>query len=380
MHVQTRDQFFRAIGNSHQDDFVIRIGDLLGELESEQVPVLQALLLCEIFKQCSAFHRHQKQVTTSPFITPYVLPVPQLPPGGMRARSANVVLQQRTRPVTPVRQRANAMTPMHTIDSSSVHATFLRTNALKEIESEVTKELCNIFQCTPNILPNRIEERFATVMTAHGIKTDELTVRNGKQVRKLEEAELQATKVIFERGLGYVMELTAMALTRVKADTRKNNQKNDKHRIWCYGYVFTENGLFMRNHRVPSKKGVFFHSSYTSGGDVLCAGDISFSEGQLTSISNMSGHYQPENRKLVKCLEFLKKNQVNLDQVRVVLNSDVPKGLDAASALQSMSSKSEAKPFEPFSLASSYSENFSQTLRSGSQFLADPLAMVLARR
>ena len=66
-------------------------------------------------------------------------------------------------------------------------------------------------------------------------------------------------------------------------------------------------------------KGRFYHSSYLSGGDVLCTGCITVVEGNLTYINNASGHYAPSPQQLSLTLQALRALGLDISGVTVDL-------------------------------------------------------------
>ena len=61
---------------------------------------------------------------------------------------------------------------------------------------------------------------------------------------------------------------------------------------------------------------VFHHSSFFGSGAVLCGGEIGTDEnGQITFLSNKSGHYTPTEEQNVQMLEWFERRGVNLDEV-----------------------------------------------------------------
>lgn len=67
----------------------------------------------------------------------------------------------------------------------------------------------------------------------------------------------------------------------------------------------------------------FHHSSFLSGRKVLCAGTIQVNHGKIKIITNISGHYKPSRKDLLKFLEILKsKYDIDLSQITVMLEDD----------------------------------------------------------
>jgi len=76
-------------------------------------------------------------------------------------------------------------------------------------------------------------------------------------------------------------------------------------------YIYTANQ--------PAKAGSFHHSSFMSGKPVLCAGEITVTNGHIVHIDNLSGHYQPSTQNLLNCVNLLaRKYEVNLNKVSII--------------------------------------------------------------
>lgn len=65
----------------------------------------------------------------------------------------------------------------------------------------------------------------------------------------------------------------------------------------------------------PSEIGKFHHSSFMSGGAVAGGGDLMVENGEITHISNGSGHYHPGREQLLNTLQVLKDRGVDLSHV-----------------------------------------------------------------
>jgi hypothetical protein len=64
--------------------------------------------------------------------------------------------------------------------------------------------------------------------------------------------------------------------------------------------------------------GRFHHSSFFSGRPVLCGGNIKLVSGNITFISNTSGHYRPSVQDLLQCVTILRdKYGCDLTRIRV---------------------------------------------------------------
>lgn len=78
------------------------------------------------------------------------------------------------------------------------------------------------------------------------------------------------------------------------------------------------NKLYVAADRYSGDQDVKFHSSFMAGRPVQCAGHMWFKNGKLEKMQNSSGHYQPTDLSMVKVLNHLRMNQVNLSEVKVV--------------------------------------------------------------
>ena len=65
------------------------------------------------------------------------------------------------------------------------------------------------------------------------------------------------------------------------------------------------------------KHGHFHHSSILAGAPVLAAGDMTIIAGELTEISNASGHYRPPPRSIDVLLKILRRLGVPLKEVKI---------------------------------------------------------------
>jgi hypothetical protein len=331
----TSTAFLASLGDSLRDDVVFATAELLDEIHrSGHAPIAQALVLCDLFRVMAAFWK--RQLPVSPFVPLQAEPTVTLPDQvTTRGRSNGVMPIQRNGPVALTRPRSSHVRPQHTVAPSSTHATFHRKRALDALERQVTTELLAILKCSPAVLPNHIEERFGKTMTDHGHSED---YKHRDSLNYLKASERARFRLTFSGGQAWQLDASGPLLCEIPADTSSNRAMNfpqEKHRRFCFGYVFTHEGLFMANHETEKKRlgKEFFHSSYLSGQEVLCAGDISFLDGHCTSISTHSGHYAPEPRKLVPVIRFLSANGQKMDDVPVYLGGKDELGLKESSAM-----------------------------------------------
>ncbi len=88
---------------------------------------------------------------------------------------------------------------------------------------------------------------------------------------------------------------------------------------------------FIYTSAMPAKSGTFHHSSFLSGKPVLCAGEITLTNGRITHIDNLSGHYQPTKQNLLNCLRVLSQRyNVNLSACTIIDQSQPQGAWDSA--------------------------------------------------
>lgn len=359
-----------VLGHAYKDEPLLTIGALLGDYEREKSPFLRMLRLISIFQHCALFWRQQKQAAQM------TLPVTR--------QRANAVLGGRG-PMVPVTQRARsaAVSPSQTSVHSVQTAEFIRNQLVSTLEMDVVRQLCTTFQCSPNLLPNHLERRFEAVLTGYGRTKDQFLLGE-KSLQYLDALATQQFRLVFRGGLAYAMVTEGLGVREVLADTSDHDwaraSSSKKHRAWCYGYVFTGDAIYMADHsRQENRQGAFFHSSYLSGATVVCAGDISFLGGRLTSISNISGHYQPDDRQVALVLDYLKLKKVPLNDVLAVLyNNDIEanqqNGVMDDENLMNLSSKSPDNMFAPGPIAQGVGY---APQRNAQAWLKDPFSVVM---
>jgi hypothetical protein len=92
----------------------------------------------------------------------------------------------------------------------------------------------------------------------------------------------------------------------------KNNQLFDTPDA-AFMYAMDRYGnLFAKSSRMMGDL-YFNHSSFNAGREVICAGMIHGTGGELDCISNESGHYQPTRADLFSCVKKLRDDGVKMD-------------------------------------------------------------------
>jgi hypothetical protein len=80
---------------------------------------------------------------------------------------------------------------------------------------------------------------------------------------------------------------------------------------------------------------VFHHSSFVSGQRVRCAGMIKIDNGQVTAISNNSGHYKPRIPQMVNMIRFLRGANAISSTARVEVHTGGPEIITTPAAFLS---------------------------------------------
>ncbi len=130
----------------------------------------------------------------------------------------------------------------------------------------------------------------------------------------LDDAAIAALVAEFEDGNIYV--------NGALADSTNLEGKRSGH----YAFALLNDGrLLLRQH----EKGVFQHSSFTSGGPVFCTGMVKIVQGKITKLTNHSGHYRPEKADLRKVIENIPATVFAPDAEIIIETNRIPNCRDA---------------------------------------------------
>lgn len=121
----------------------------------------------------------------------------------------------------------------------------------------------------------------------------------------------------------YEVEVDNEGLLRNKISQSLFNQTNEygesgDHSVWnatVYAYVISLDKKLYLNKHVPQS---FHHSSFMAGANVLDAGMISVLNGQILSLTTKSGHYKPTIKQKLASIDYLKENNADLSQAKVI--------------------------------------------------------------
>ena len=79
---------------------------------------------------------------------------------------------------------------------------------------------------------------------------------------------------------------------------------------------------------------IFHHSSFLRGAPVICAGKLKINNGELTFISNNSGHYFPKIYELFNALVVLKNKGIKLNEVKLDFLCEIKRKRKTSSFIQ----------------------------------------------
>jgi hypothetical protein len=83
--------------------------------------------------------------------------------------------------------------------------------------------------------------------------------------------------------------------------------------------VLDMNGRLYGNTKTYEQRGEIFHASYVNGNDVAFAGELRVINGYVVAVTDKSGHYKPSFVHSAQFIEWLKKQGVDLTDVRFLM-------------------------------------------------------------
>ncbi len=186
----------------------------------------------------------------------------------------------------------------------------------------VADKLCEMFACSVNVLPQKLEEYWGRVLTPHGHHIDTQAIPTGAKsivAQYLSRKEAEVFRISFVNGRAYQQTWWVKPpLKLVVAESARVG--------WTYHPSITEQmmdpgyagfamsmgrEIYMTHHKGGFHKDNFFHSSYLAGDTVLCTGTILIVNGTVKAIRNDSGHYQPTLEHLMNVVQALEMHGVD---------------------------------------------------------------------
>ncbi len=184
-----------------------------------------------------------------------------------------------------------------------------RRTAMLSLNLCAANKLAKTLMCPIGELASNLQKIYGIEMTEHGINTDGV---GGSKGGYLKDTVREQFRVIFRNGLAY--RFSAPTATNAELALLNTGDSDDSNGREGFIYVMTMSGdLFVR---YASTKGIY-HSAFTHGRPVLCAGTICVVQGKITRICNDSGHYAPMDTAMVKVLQRLRLAGVSLAGITV---------------------------------------------------------------
>jgi hypothetical protein len=215
-----------------------------------------------------------------------------------------------------------------------------REKAVHALFTRAAFDLCDTFDCTINGLPRELELMWGREMSAGGVHKD-LVLNHAEYITRAEAAKF---KVYFKGGRAFQYPWWAPAnkWTRVLAESRHAfdqqafvlaSRKPGAYPNNDYGFFILTMGrdLYMTKHRAGGDNNPgFFHSSYTGGDPIACAGTMLIRAGVIQRIRFDSGHYQPHANSARNLVMALRMRAVPVDTVAFEDFNGYPLGYDAS--------------------------------------------------
>lgn len=215
-----------------------------------------------------------------------------------------------------------------------------REKAVHALFTRAAFDLCEAFECTINGLPRELELMWGREMSAAGVQKD-LVNNHAEYITRNEAAKF---KVYFKSGRAYQYPWwnPSAQWKRVLAESRfafdqqafvLASRKPGAYPNHDYGFFILTMGrdLYMTKHRAGGDDNPgFFHSSYTGGEPIACAGTMLIRAGVIERIRFDSGHYQPHANSARNLVMALRMRGVPLDTVAFEDFNGYPLGYDAA--------------------------------------------------
>jgi hypothetical protein len=197
-------------------------------------------------------------------------------------------------------------------------------NVVKDLYVFLAHHLSAYFKCSINALPRELELTFGREMTSLGRKVD-----LGQQAAKpYEAARPEEFRLIFRAGRAYQIPASGLKKGQLvpvnSADYYESGtgliMNGDLWRDGTGFFVLTMGReIYMMKHAAGNAKmrNGIYHSAYTGGQPVMCAGSMKIVGGIVTLVRNDSGHYKPQDTNLVMLLQTLEMQGVALEHIRV---------------------------------------------------------------
>jgi hypothetical protein len=169
-------------------------------------------------------------------------------------------------------------------------------------------DLARLLECPLNGLASKLQELYGVRLTPDGVIKDLDLERD-----YLDAARREAYRVFFFSGRAFHYRRTSRKFVALHTNT--DTMGNLMGVREGHGFVLSmSNKLYVG---VLETLGLQYHSFFMGGRPVQCAGTMQFNQGAVTYVRNDSGHYQPVDQSMVKVLQLLRMNGMDLRRLTV---------------------------------------------------------------
>jgi hypothetical protein len=224
---------------------------------------------------------------------------------------------------------------------------------------ETVDKMCMALDCGVNVLPTKLEEYWGALPSYFGFSVDR-RIQNGGQVKPgappkaaeyLDRAEADKYRLRFIDGVAYQVPWwrTAPPFDLVVAESNTaepsfppNSQPALDHKPGFAGFILSmDREIYIARHAFGRGRRGFFHSAYTGGCSVLCAGFILIQGGAVKAVTNASGHYMPAIQCLTNVIQTLQMYGVVPHTVQVTAVAYSWKNQDGSPGTYDVSAKGD---------------------------------------
>ncbi len=202
------------------------------------------------------------------------------------------------------------------------------TDIVTRIYVDIVNLLCAQYNCTSNVLPDRLQTMFGRELRYTGYKVDS----EQKLAGYADAGEVEKYRLRFKDGKAYQYPWwqffggTESAL--VPCESKRAQPRKTVHTAatggdipnWGYCVMSLNRELYMAQHKAVdegSKKKGIYHSYYLAGRTPMFSGSMLIERGEVKGVAPNSGHYKSNANNTLALLQALQMFAVPLDKVSV---------------------------------------------------------------
>lgn len=167
-------------------------------------------------------------------------------------------------------------------------------------------QFANLLNWQPNEVASKLKQLYGVNMSDYGLRLDKGLDYGAPRAGEHTKVR-RRFQVFMMGGRAYHYSKATNSLKLLNTTRTDNQNTRDGGMLFVLSmsnelYVFTTN---------------YTHSMAMKGRDVQCAGTMQFNQGVVTYVINDSGHYKPVDVSMVKVLQYLKMNGMELKRIAV---------------------------------------------------------------